>query len=322
MTYEVSHAPHLKYKYNIQKIMIYVIISLLPTTIAGIYFFGFRALMIILLSVVSAVLTEYVIQKLSNKPIRINDFSAVVTGLLLALVIPPTIPYWLPVVGSIFAIAIVKEAFGGLGQNIFNPALASRAFLMASWPTLMTTWVAARSVDAISTATPLGIMKLHGEQAAIQSASYWSLFIGNHAGSIGETSTIALLIGAAFLFFMKLIDWKIPLPYIGTVFILSLIFGKDPLWQIMAGGLIIGAFFMATDYVTSPITKTGRIIFGVGCGIFTVIIRFWGGYPEGVCYAILIMNMCVPLIDRYTIPKVTGVIKKKKVQENKKEDKK
>jgi electron transport complex protein RnfD len=228
-------------------------------------------------------------------------------------VIPPGVPLWIPFIGSIFAILIVKEAFGGIGQNIFNPALASRAFLVASWPTLLTTW---RLIDGTTGATPLGILKMEGIQAARLSASYLDMFLGRIGGSLGETSVLALLIGAGFLFYKKVITSHIPATYIGTVALMALIFRQDVLFHLLGGGLIIGAFFMATDYTTSPLTKTGRYIFGFGCGLLTIIIRLWGGYPEGVCYSIIIMNMFVPIIDRHTKPKPSGYVKPTKQEEN------
>lgn len=304
-------SPHIFKDITVNKIMWLVVIALLPAIIASIYFFGFDALLAILSSVVSALLTEMIIQKLMKKEITINDGSAFVTGLLLALTLPPTVPLWIPALGSIFAIAIAKHAFGGLGFNIFNPALAGRAFIIASWPALVSTYI---TPDGITSATPLSILKIQGQQALAQafgatSSLYQKLFIGNIGGAIGETSALALLIGAAFLFYKKIIDWRIPTLYIGTVFLLSFIFGKDPIFLILAGGLFIGAFFMATDPVTSPTTRNGRLLFGFGCGFLTVIIRLFSSLPEGVMYSILLMNALTPLIDRYTIPKPFGTPK-------------
>ena len=245
--------------------------------------------------------------------IRASRFSislaAFITGLLLALVLPVTVPLWIPVLGSIFAIAIAKFAFGGLGFNIFNPALAGRAFIIASWPALVSKYI---TPDGITSATPLTVLKIQGQQALTQTFPnlYQKLFVGNIAGAIGETSALALLFGAGFLFYKKIIDWRIPSLYIGTVFVLSFIFGYNPIFSILAGGLLIGAFFMATDPVTSPTTKNGRLIFGFGCGFLTVIIRGFSGLPEGVMYSILLMNALTPLIDRYTIPKPFGTFKK------------
>lgn len=304
-------SPHIFKDISTQKIMWLVVIALFPAIIASIYFFGIDALLVILASVISALLTEIIIQKLSKKELTINDGSAVITGLLLALVLPPTVPLWTAALGSIFAITIAKHAFGGLGFNIFNPALAGRAFIIASWPALVSKYI---TPDSITSATPLTILKLQGQEALIQtfgttSALYHKLFVGNIGGCIGETSALALLFGVAFLFYKKIIDWRIPALYIGTVFILSLIFGQNPIIAVLAGGLLIGAFFMATDPVTSPTTKNGRLIFGFGCGFLTIIIRIFSGLPEGVMYSILLMNAFTPLIDRYTIPKPFGTPK-------------
>jgi len=232
----------------------------------------------------------------------IKDGSAVLTGLLLALVLSPLVPWWIAVFGSVFAIAIGKMVFGGLGHNIFNPALVGRAFLVASWPVLMTRWI---SPDGITGATPLGLLKLEGIKTA-----YTQLYLGNIGGTIGETSAIALLVGAAFLFYKNVLDWRIPTTYVGTVFVFAFIFGQDPIFHIFTGGLLIGAFFMATDYVTSPITHNGRLIFGFGCGFLTIVLRLFSGYPEGVMFSILLMNAAVPLIERYTKAKPFGYHKK------------
>ncbi len=299
----VSANPHVKDKDNVNRIMWYVIFALLPVSITGIYLFGRGALLIIVLSVLSAVLTELIIQKLTKKAITIKDGSAVLTGLLLALVLSPLVPWWIPILGAAFAIAIAKHAFGGLGHNIFNPSLAGRAFLVASWPALMTRWILP---DGVTGATPLGMLKLEGIKTG-----YAQLFIGNIGGTIGETSALVLLIGAAFLFYKKIIDWRIPVTYVGTVFVFALLFGQDPLFHILAGGLLIGAFFMATDYVTSPITKNGKLIFGIGLGFLTIIIRLYSGLAEGVMYSILLMNSVVPLIDRFTKLKPFGFKRKK-----------
>ncbi len=298
----VSTNPHIREKETVDKIMWYVIIALIPTTIAGIIFFKARAAATVLLSVVSAVLTEFIIQKLTKKDVTIKDGSAVLTGLLLALVLSPMVPWWIPVFGAIFAIAIAKHAFGGLGHNIFNPALAGRAFLVASWPALMTIWLLP---DGVTGATPLGILKLEGIKTG-----YSQLFLGNIGGCIGEVSAIALLIGAAFLFYKKVIDWRIPTAYIGTVLVFAVIFRQDPVFLLLSGGLLLGAFFMATDYVTSAITQKGKLVFGFGCGFVTIILRLFSGYPEGVMFSILLMNAATPLIDRFTRPNPFGFVKK------------
>jgi len=290
-----------------------VVLSLLPAGVWGVYAFGLNALWVIITAILSAVATEIILQKFSNKKITVLDGSAFLTGLLLAYNLPAGVPLWIPAAGSIFAIFVGKFVFGGLGKNIFNPALAGRAFLMASWPVYMTTFSkpfnTSGGVDAITSATPLMLLK---EGKTVGNINYLDLFLGNKGGCIGEVCIIALLLGAAFLFVKKYISWHIPLTYIATVGIFTFIFGKsglfsgDWLFYILSGGLILGAFFMATDYVTSPLTNKGQVIFGIGCGLLTVIIRLWGGYPEGVCYAILIMNAAVPLIDRYTRTRIYG----------------
>lgn len=320
--YLVTSSPHFRSDYKIERMMLDVIIALLPALIAGTVFFGFRALMLTAISMVTAVLTEYVIEKLLHREITIDDYSAAVTGMLVAFNLPPTVSWWIPVVGSFFAISIVKMCFGGLGNNFVNPALAARVFLLASWPVQMTTWKipeavsAATAADAMTTATPLAVLKTG---TITHLPSLWSMFIGNIGGTIGETSTLALLIGAAYLVYRGVINLKTPLSFIATVGIMTWIFGPDGmftgpfLYHILGGGLILGAFYMATDYATSPVTPLGQIIMGIGCGIFTSVIRLWGGYPEGVSYAILLMNMVSPLIDRYTMPKVFGTKGAKKV---------
>ena len=302
----VSVSPHIYSSENSARIMWAVILSLLPAGAAGIVIFGLTSLRVILVSVVCAVLAEALIQKLRKVEITILDGSAALSGLLLSFCLPPTVPLWLVACGSVFAIAVGKQAFGGLGQNIFNPALAGRAFLLAAWPTQMTTWVKpGQAFDALTGATPLA--------GAFEGTSYWDLLIGNRGGCIGEVCIIALLAGALFLLMSGYISWHIPFSFIATVGIFTWIFGAEALFggewlfHILSGGLVLGAFFMATDYVTSPLTNKGRLIFGFGCGLFTVIIRLWGGYPEGVCYAILLMNAATPLIDRYTKPGRFGV---------------
>jgi len=300
-----SASPHITDKELTERIECFTILALIPAVVASLYFFGLNAFFIIIVGVIIAALTDILIDKLKKKKFKI-PFGAMVTGLLLALTLPPTIPLFVPVVGSFVAISIVKHVFG-TRSHIFNPALAGRAFLVAAWPVLMSKWI---TPDGVTGATPLGALKIAGEKIA----SYSQLFFGNIGGTIGETSALALLIGAAFLFFMKVIDWKIPLAYVGTVFILTFAFGKDPLFHILAGGLMLGAFFMATDYVTTPITKKGRLIFGVGCGLLTVVIRLFSGLPEGVMYSILLMNAFTPLIERYTRPKPFGYLKFKKVE--------
>ncbi|HZX45122.1 MAG TPA: RnfABCDGE type electron transport complex subunit D [Candidatus Nanoarchaeia archaeon] len=298
MTLTVSSNPHLRDKDYVNKIMWTVILALLPASAAGVYFFGMRALTIIIVSMAFAMATEAIIQWLTKKQITIADGSAALTGLLLALVISPLVPWWVAAIGAVFAIAIGKMVFGGLGNNIFNPALVGRAFLVASFPAIMTSWLIP---DGITSATPLGLLKEQGIKTG-----YLQLIVGNIGGSIGETSAIALLLGAAYLFYKKVIDWRIPAAYIGATFVFTLVFGQDPIFHVFAGGLLIGAFFMATDYVTSPLTARGKLVFGLGCGLLTGLLRLFSSYPEGVMFAILLMNAAVPLIDRYTKLKPLG----------------
>lgn len=302
MEKKIYCSPHLHSSETTGKIMTYVIISLIPAILGSIYFFGIYALKVIIVSILSCIISEIIAGIVFRKKIRIYDGSAIVTAILLAFVLPPRIPLWIVGIGGFLAIFLVKELFGGIGFNLFNPALASRAILLASYPSEMTKFILPKT-DAITSATPLIILK---ENMNIQLPSLWDMFIGNRGGCIGETSVLLLLIGAIFLLYKKVITWHIPLSYILTVAILSLIFKQNIGYQIMGGGLILGAFFMATDYVTSPITRKGKIIFGIGCGIITFLIRMKGGYPEGVCYSILFMNTLVPLINRYTMPKKFG----------------
>ncbi len=306
----ISHAPHIWGGFSTGKIMFVVMFALLFPTAAAIYFFGYYAIYIILTSTATAVLSEFVIKKLRKKRF-IMDGSAVVTGLLLALILPPRIPLWMVVIGAFFSIAIVKEAFGGLGYNIFNPALAGRAFLSVCFPKEMTSWIIPPhfNYDAITGATPLSdSFTYHADKLSL----YKDLFFGNRGGSLGETSVMLILIGAAILLLLRIIDWKIPVLYIGVVALGSFLMGEDVLLQVMAGGLMIGAFFMATDYVTSPVTWKGRIIFAVGLGILTILLRNFSNMPEGVCFSILIMNAFVPLIDKYVRIKPFGFVRKKK----------
>jgi len=317
----VSASPHLKDKDSIPRIMWTVVVSLIPAVAAGTYFLGWRVLLLVLISVATAVATEAIIQKLMRKKVSVSDGSAVVTGMLLAMVISPGVPLWLPIVGSFCAIAIAKALFGGLGHNIFNPALVGRAILLASFPVAMTTWTLARGmgnslVDVLTTATPLAMIKDMSKAGSLDLAklpSIWDLFIGGVGGSVGETCALALLIGAAILLIRGIITWHIPVSYIGTVAVivgLSQLFGDQEFamipFHIFAGGLILGAFFMATDMVTSPLTKKGSVIFGIGAGVITCVIRLLGGYPEGVCYSILLMNAFTPMIDRYVRPRRFG----------------
>ncbi len=296
----VSAAPHIKGRSSIPRTMYTVVLALLFPTGAAIYFFGFNAIKVIATSIASTIVTDYLMKKLRGRAFAL-DGSTVITGLLLALILPPTTPLWMVAVGAFFAIAIAREAFGGLGQNIFNPALAGRAFMQLAFPLAMSTWVMPQGFkpDAVTSATPLG--GVTAEPAMLD------LFFGKTAGSLGETSVLAILLGGALLIALRIIDWRIPLAYIGTVAVFSLALGEDPLFQILSGGLMLGAFFLATDYVTSPITCWGRVIFGVGAGILTVIIRLYGSLPEGVCFSILIMNALVPVIDSCVKPRPYGL---------------
>jgi Na+-translocating ferredoxin:NAD+ oxidoreductase subunit D len=303
---QVTSSPHIHSGKSVKGAMWAVVLALVPAGIWGAWAFGPKALYLMAASTITCVVTEAIILKLRKKPVIINDGSAFLTGLLLAYNVSPDIPVWVICIGAFFAIAVAKQAFGGIGRNIFNPALAGRAFMMASWPTYMVTFKNPRwQVDALTTATPLTNIK---HDFGFPLPSYADLLIGNRGGSIGEVCIIALLIGAVYLLYKRYIELRIPLSFIGTVALLSWafmgdgLFSGDWLFYVLSGGLVLGAFYMATDYVTSPITKKGKIVFGVLCGVLTFAIRKWGGYPEGVCYAILIMNSAVPLIERHTRP--------------------
>lgn len=302
----LSPSPHIKDKMNVSRLMWEVILSLLPAVGFSIYFFRFRAVELILTCIFFSVISEYLFLKLRKKELP-KEPSAILTGLLLAMVLPPSLPLWAAAMGAIFAIVFGKQISGGLGYNIFNPALIGRAFLVATFPVLMTTWINPFTLDVVTSATPLGLLRFQS-----QSTSWLSLFWGNVAGSLGETSGIALLIGAAYLLIRKCIDWRIPLFYLLTVLVFSgitFLFNPgygSPLFHLLAGGLILGAFFMATDPVTTPISKRGRIIFGMGAGILVMVIRLWGGYPEGVMFSILFMNAITPVLNRYIKPRSFG----------------
>jgi len=305
----VSGSPHIHKQESVSRIMWTVVLSTIPAGIAGVIIFGLGALWVTLAAVIAAVLTEAVFEIWTKKKITVLDGSAVITGILLAYNLPSNVPLWLPIIGSVFSIAIGKQVFGGLGQNIFNPALVGRVFLMASWPKYMTTFVKPFSYDAVTSATPLAALK---EGKILEHISYLDLFLGKRGGCIGEVCILALLIGAAILLYKGYISWHIPVTYILTTALLTYVFGAkqlfhgDWLFHILSGGLILGAFFMATDYVATPLTAKGQIIFGAGCGLLTAIIRLWGGYPEGVSYAILMMNAATPFIDRYTKNRIYG----------------
>ncbi len=321
--YILSSSPHTHANTSVSRLMLDVIIALLPTTVAGVYFFGMPALWTLAVCVSTCLVTEALCRIAMKREGTIGDFSAIVTGLLLALNLPAGLPLWMSAVGSVFAIAVCKQVFGGLGKNPFNPALAARAFLLISFTGPMTTWLKPlwwKTPDAITTATPLSSMKSLFTAAATASATpragidgippLSDLLIGNMPGCIGEVSAIALLIGGLYLILRKVISWHIPVSFIVTVWVYSLFSGGAPAHvQVLTGGVMIGAFFMATDYVTSPITAKGKLFFGFGCGLLTMLIRQFGSYPEGCSFAILIMNSLTPLISRYTQPKPFGASK-------------
>lgn len=303
----LSSSPHIRSNETVKGIMRDVIIALIPAALAGIYFFKFRAALVMITAIVSAVFSEWLWQKLTKRQITINDLSAVVTGILISFNVPVSIPLWMVAIGSAFAIIVVKQFFGGIGENIVNPALAGRAFLLSSWPSAMTNW----TIDGATSATPLAILK--GAEGSLP--SLMNVFVGHVGGCIGETSALALLIGFAYLLYRRVISYHIPVFYVGTVFILTTVIGRNGfmtgngLYEIFAGGLMLGAIFMATDYTTCPMTKKGQVLFAIGCGVLTSVIRiFSGAYPEGVSYSILIMNLFVPLIDKYVIPTKFGKV--------------
>ena len=324
--YTVSSSPHIKADDTIPKIMYTVFLALVPAALFAVYNFGFRALFIIVLCTVSCVFFEWAFQKLAGGTISALDGSAAVTGILLALNLPASIPWWIAIIGSMIAIVVGKQVFGGLGANIFNPALIARVFLLISWPVDMTSYpaptplFAEKVADVVTKATPLGAVKMEilthkpiTDAVAIYDIK--ELFFGLHSGSMGEVSIIALLIGAAILFYKKYITWHIPVTYVLTVVILAAIFWAvdparhaPPIFHLFSGGLILGAFFMATDMVTSPITHKGMIIYGFGCGFLTILIRSFGAYPEGASFAILLMNLTTPIIDIYVRPKKFGEV--------------
>lgn len=300
----VSSSPHVHAELTTQKIMMWVLIALAPSGVMGVWYYGLRALAIMIVCVSSCVLSEYAWQKLTHRPVTVGDLSAAVTGLMLAFNLPVSIPLWMSAVGGAFAIIVVKQFYGGLGCNIVNPALAGRAMMLASWPVAMTTW----TLDGVTTATPLALIKA-GQLDQLPSLTH--MLVGYMGGSLGETCKLALLIGFAILLWKKIITWHVPVIYIITVSALCTLFGRGaPMADMLAGGLFLGAIFMATDYATSPITLKGKVIYALGCGALTAVIRTWGGYPEGFTYAILVMNLTVPLIDRATKPRIFGEVKK------------
>ncbi|MBO5651027.1 MAG: RnfABCDGE type electron transport complex subunit D [Selenomonas sp.] len=319
--FTVSVSPHIRDDETISHIMWQVNAALMPAALFAIWWFGIPALINMLVGVVFAVLGEYLWQKGMHQPITAFDGSACITGLLLAMSMSPVLPPYMVAIGSLLAVVVAKQSMGGLGFNIFNPAHIGRAALMVSWPVAMTTWTkmadVSGGVDAMTSATPLNILKMQGYDALIatfgsQSDLYWNLFIGTRNGSLGETSTLLLLLGGLYLIWKGYVNWQVPVTMIATVAVLTWIFGPaglftgDPVFHVMAGGLMLGAFFMATDMVTIPMTIKGQLIFAVGAGALTVLIRLVGGYPEGVCYSLLLMYAVTPLIDRFCKPRIFG----------------
>ena len=296
-------SPHFHTPRNTTKIMLDVIIALCPAAVASVIIFGWRALLVIGVCVLTCMVSEFVFEKLCKRENTISDLSAVVTGMLLAFNLPVSIPIWQAIIGSVVAIIVVKQLFGGIGQNFANPAITARIIMLVAFSGTMTNWTNPVGMpDAATSATPLAAMANGGDVP-----SYLDLFLGYHAGSLGETCALALILGGIYLLVRRVISWHTPVAFIGTVAIMSLICGKDVLAQLLSGGLMLGAIFMATDYSTTPSTKWGKIIFGVGCGLITILIRFWGNYPEGVSYSILIMNILTPFISKLTRSKpLTG----------------
>ncbi len=305
----MTSSPHLRDHSSTRRIMQEVCLALVPAGIASVILFGWNALMLICISVATCVLSEFVWEKATKKEVTIGDWSAVVTGLLLAYNLPANAPWWLPIIGGVLAIVLVKQFFGGIGSNFMNPALTARVILFISWSALMSTYPQTNfAVDATTSATPLNILAGTG----VSGINFMDLLLGNCGGVLGETCKIAILVGGIYLCIRKIADWRIPVSFIATVFVCYLI--KDgaemALYQLFAGGLMLGAFFMATDYATSPVTALGRVIMGVGCGILLFVIRAYANYPEGCSFAILFMNVCTPMIDRFTAPKPFGEVKK------------
>lgn len=316
----VTASPHVRSNRTVKKDMLDVIIALIPAGLASVYYFGYRALILILASVLTCVLSEYIFNKATKRKQSIKDLSAVVTGILLAYNVPFTLPVWQMVIGAMFAIIVAKMFFGGIGQNIVNPALAARAFLMASWSETMTSFVPPQRVATLKTVKDVSMVSGATPLSDPASFSTMDLFLGNIPGCLGEVSALAILIGACYLIVRKVIHVRIPLTYIVTATVLLGIFGADgfaaSLRNILSGGMLLGAFFMATDYTTTPMTIKGQYVFAIGAGILTAIIRVWGGYPEGVSYSILLMNLVVPIIEAHTRAKTFGKVEAKKGKEN------
>ena len=311
----VTASPHVRSNRTVKKDMLDVIIALIPAGIASVYFFGYRALVLILASVLTCVLSEYIFNKVTKRKQSIKDLSAVVTGILLAYNVPFTLPVWQMVIGAMFAIVVAKMFFGGIGQNIVNPALAARAFLMAPWSSTMTQFVPPHRVATLKSVKDVSMLTGATPLMDPKSYSTMDLFLGNIPGCLGEVSSLAILIGACYLLVRKVIQIRIPLTYILTSVVLIGIFGEgfqNSLTTVLSGGMLLGAFFMATDYTTTPVTIKGQYVFAIGAGILTAVIRVFGGYPEGVSYSILLMNLVVPIIETYTRPKTFGKVEAKK----------
>ena len=319
--------PHIRSSETTRSIMLDVIIAMLPALVWAVIWFGVKALTLTAVSVIGCMFWEWLYRKLMKKPQSVGDLSAVVTGMLLAFVCPVTTPYWMIIIGGFFSIVVVKQLFGGIGKNFVNPALAGRAFLLGSYAGVMTTWIDATqnkaplmgsTADIVTAATPLAYMKTGNMAGLTETYSVMDMFLGKTGGSLGEISAAMLILGGLYLIWRKVINWQTPVAYIATVAVLSFLFPKAGsslewmLYSVFGGGLMVGAFFMATDYATSPVTKKGQLIFGIGCGLFTVLIRYFGSYNEGVCYSIMVMNLCVALIDKYTKPTRFGVVKSDK----------
>ena len=313
---DVAYQPQVRTRMDTRRIMLNVMLALLPSLAAAAYEFGYKPVLMVAVSMASAVFYEWLYRRLMKKPESISDLSACLTGMLLAMTLPTTAPWWLPLIGNLFAIVIVKQLYGGIGKNFLNPALAARAFLIASYAGIMTNWVAPRamSVDAATMATPMSY--LYAGEPMPEYFTYKNMFLGVMPGCFGEACTLALLAGGLYLIARKIISWRIPVSFIGTVCLLNLIFGHEGydnfswmMYNLLSGGLFLGAFFMATDYATSPVTMPGQLLFGFGCGAITVLIRYFGSYPEGVSYGILIMNICTWAIDKAFRRRQFGVSK-------------
>lgn len=315
MNLRLSSGPHILTRESTRTLMLDVLIALAPTTAAGVYLFGLHAAWVIAVAVVTAVAAEFIWQTLMKKPVRVGDLSAVVTGLIVGLNMPAAAPLWMPAVGSLVAIVLVKQLFGGIGHNFMNPAMVARAFLLASWPARMTSFIhpvrllgaseATFGVDAVASPTPLVLLRGGGRG----SFAITDFLFGNMPGSIGEVCKVAILIGLLYLLVVRAITWHVPVFFLGTVAGLGWLVGLDPVMALLSGGVLFGAVFMATDYVTNPMQRIGQCIFGFGCGLMVVVIRKYGAYPEGVTYAILLMNCVTPLIDRFTSRRVYGMVK-------------